>query len=50
MMMKTSLLTGIDNGTHHEENTTSQERDVDALLQDLDMTISSLIDLARVVD
>ena len=45
-----SLLADVENWAYREQNATDQERNVDTLLQDLEMAVGSLVDLARVVD
>ncbi|VVA40462.1 Hypothetical predicted protein [Prunus dulcis] len=50
MTKQIMLLSGVENCTDCEQHTANQEGDVHTLLQDLDMPIRSLIDLARVVD
>ena len=44
------LLAGVDDCTNREQNAGNQEGNVDTLLQDLEMAVGSLVDLARVVD
>lgn len=42
------LLTAVKNSTHQEQEASCQERNVDTWLKDLNMSIGSLIDLARI--
>lgn len=50
MVGHSSLFSNVHDGTDDEQQASHQERDVDALLQHLDVAISPLVDLARVED